>query len=249
MESALSFLIGLLLGIVAAFIAFLKLTESSREIFGPAKNDPKTRGDWGEVVLERILEASGLQEGVHYLRQESYKGENDELLRPDVVIYLPNNRHIIIDSKVSFDKGKVRERVKGLKNRFYDRIKELNTLDFVIMFVPVESVFAGLMKKESNILEFGWKNNVLITGPSTLLATLKTIERCWQQHNRERNAAEIAEESGKLYDKFVGFITDFDAVRNRLEDMNKKLGGRDGLVRQAEKIRELGAKTSKQMPG
>ena len=248
MELLLSFLVGLLLGGVAAFFAFNKLTENNRKFFDILKGDSKTKGVWGEMVLERMLEVSGLHKGVHYVCQQSYKSNEGELLRPDVVIYLPNNRHIIIDSKVFPDKNSAREHVKILKNRFYEQIRDLNPPDFVIMFVPIESVFADIMRNDTDMFEFAWKNKVLVVGPSTLLATLKTIELSWQRENQTRNVAEIAEESGKLYDKFVGFISDFDAVKARFEDMGKKLEGRGGLIQQAEKIKALGAKATKQVP-
>jgi len=238
MELLLSFIAGLFIGL---FIGYLKIS-------GIIKGDLKTKGVWGEMVLERILEASGLQKGVHYMSQESYKNGDNAVLRPDVVINLPNNRHIIIDSKTSFELNSTRDHIKGLKNKFYDQIKELNSPDFVIMFIPVESVFSDIMKKEIDIFEFGWRNKVLITGPSTIIATLKTIELSWQQENQTRNVTEIAEESGKLYDKFVGLVSDLETVKNRFEDMSTKLEGRGGLIRQAEKIKALGARASKRIP-
>lgn len=237
MELLLSFIAGLFLGLI------IGLFKISSVIL-----NPKTRGDWGEMTLERLLESSGLQKGVHFTTQESFKNDNKELLRPDVVVNLPNNRHVVIDSKICLDARSVKENIKNLKNKSYDGIKELNTPDFVIMFIPVESVFAKTLKKDSEIIEFAWKNNILLTAPSTLLATLKIINLSWQNENQQKNALEIAEESGKLYDKFVGLLADMETVKNRFEDISTKLEGRGGLIRQAEKIRTLGAKAQKQIP-
>jgi len=255
MELILSFLTGLLLGIVAAYIAFIKLTQNSRDALDIIKGGAKTRGDWGEMVLERILEASGLQKGMHYLCQESYENEETGRLRPDFVICLPDNRQVVIDAKASFDKNRVKEHVKSLKARFYEQIKGLNTPDFVIMFIPVESVFIEVMRSDAGLFEFAWKNKILITGPSTLLVALKTVELAWQRENQSKNVVEIAEESGKLYDRFVGLVGDIETVKGQFnkvlvcfEDMNRKLEGQKGLIQQAEKIRELGAKTSKSLP-
>ncbi len=254
MELLLCFLVGLLLGIVVAYIAFIKLTQNSRDMLDIIKGGSKSRGDWGEMVLERIMEASGLQKGVHYLSQETYQNDEYKQLRPDFVICLPDNRHIVIDSKASFDRNRIKDHIKSLRSKFYEQIKGLNTPDFVIMFIPVESVFIEVMRKDSDIFEYAWKNKILITGPSTLLVALKTIELSWQRENQSRNVLEIAEESGKLYDKFVGLVQDienvkgqFDRVLNCFEDMNRKLEGKRGLINQAEKIRELGAKTSKSL--
>lgn len=244
MELLLSFIAGLFLGLIIGLYKITNIITS-----------PKTRGNLGEIALERILEVSGLQKGIHYLSQESCKSDENKLLRPDVIICLPNNRHVVIDSKVSLEVKTIREQIKNLKSKFYEEIKELNTPDFVIMFIPVESVFADIMRKDSNIFEFAWKNKVLITSPSTLLATIKTIELTWQKENQAKNVIEIAEESGRLYDKFAGLINDIELVKghfakvlNSFDDMNKKIDGRGGLLTQAEKLKALGAKASKQLP-
>lgn len=254
MELLFSFVIGLLAGIVIAYFAFIKLTEASRGMLDVFKGGAKARGDWGEVVLERVLEVSGLQKGIHYHTQETYNNGDNSLLRPDVVVHLPDNRHVIIDSKAAFDKNTIKDHIKSLKNKFYEQIKDLNTPDFVIMFVPVEAVFVDVMRKSPDIFEFAWKNKVLLTSPSTLLAALKIIELTWQQENQAKNVVEIAEQGGKLYDKFADLIGDIEAMKNQLgktaaclENMDKKLEGSRGLLQQVKKLKILGAKTSKSL--
>lgn len=245
MELLLSFIVGLLLGLIIGF----------QKIHNLIQGGSQTKGAWGEMVLERILEVSGLQKDIHYFSQQTHKSLDNQLLRPDVIVCLPGNRHIVIDSKASFNAKSIKDHIKNLKSKSYETIKDLNTPDFVIMFVPVESLFADIMKKNNDIFEFAWKNKVLLVGPSTLLATLKTIELLWQKENQAKNVHEIAEESGKLYDKFVGLITDIDAVKHNFQktldsfdDINKKLEGRGGLISRAENLKFLGSKTSKSIP-
>ena len=251
-----------------------KVCQEANNLASAIKGDSKTRGNWGEVILDRILESSGLQKGIHYSTQESFKTPENNLLRPDVVIYMPDNRHLVIDSKVSLisyekfcncecDEEKhfkefsasVREHIKNLKSKFYQELKDINSPDFVLMFIPVESSFGLIMQNEPEIFDFARKNKVLPVSPSTLLAALKTIDLFWQKENQSRNVVEIAEESGKLYDKFVGMLKEmnvlkscFSKVLGCFDNINKKLEGRGGLISQAEKIKFLGAKTSKEIP-
>jgi len=251
-----------------------KICDEANNLAHAIKGDSKTRGNWGEVILERILEVSGLQKNVHYSCQQNFRNDENDLLRPDVVIYMPENKHLIIDSKVSLisyekfynseennDKylkeflNSAREHIKSLKSKFYQGIKDINSPGFVLMFMPVESSFSLLLQNDCEILDFARKNNVLLISPSTLLVTLKTIEIFWQQDNQSKNVTEIAEESGKLYDKFVGLLYDIDVLKSCFsktlgcfENLNTKLEGRGGLIKQAEKIKLLGAKTSKEIP-
>ncbi len=249
-----------------------RISEEANNLAKAIKGDSKARGNWGEVILERILEVSGLQKDVHYSSQQSFKGMEDNHLRPDVLINLPDNRHLVIDSKVSlvpFEKycneedekhlkeyvNSVREHIKNLKSKFYQEVKDINSPDFVLMFIPVEASFGLLIQSDAEIFEFARKNKVLPVSPSTLLITLKTVELFWQRDSQSRNVIEIAEESGKLYDKFVGLLGDIDVLKNCFsktlgcfENINKKLEGKGGLIRQAEKIKTLGAKTSKEIP-
>ncbi len=251
-----------------------KICNEANNLANAIKGDSKTRGNWGEVILEKILESSGLQKGIHYSVQESFRNEENNLLRPDVVIYMPDNRHLVIDSKVSLisyeklcncenDKEKylkeflssVREHIKNLKNKFYQELKDINAPDFVLMFIPVESSFSLIMQNEPDIFEFARKNKVMPVSTSTLLVALKTIDLFWQKENQNRNVAEIAEESGKLYDKFIGLLKEMDILKSCFskvtgcfDNINKKIEGRGGLISQAEKIKSLGAKTSKERP-
>ncbi|HSA06992.1 MAG TPA: DNA recombination protein RmuC [Candidatus Gastranaerophilales bacterium] len=250
-----------------------RISEEANNLAKAIKGDSKIRGNWGEIVLERLLETSGLQKGIHYSSQESFKDNEGNFLRPDVIIYMPNNRHLVLDSKVSlisFEKyynseeekekhlkefiNSVREHIKNLKNKFYKDIKEINSPDFVLMFIPIESSFSLIMQNDSDLFDFARKSGVLPVSSSTLLVTLKTIELFWQRESQSQNVKEIAEESGKLYDKFVGLLTDVDVLRNCFsktlncfENLNKKLDGRGGLISQAEKIKLLGAKTTKEI--
>lgn len=251
-----------------------RISEEANKLANAIKGESKIRGNWGEAILKRLLEVSGLQENIHYTLQESFQAENGSFCRPDVVIYMPENRHLIIDSKVSLisyekyynsedetDKNlkeyisSVKEHIKNLKSKFYQDIKDINSPDFVLMFIPVEASFSLLLDNDAEIFEFARKNRVLPVSPSTLLVTLKTIEMFWKQKNQEKNVAEIAEAGGKLYDKFAGLLTDIDVLRNYFsktincfDNLNKKLEGKGGLIGQVEKIRELGAKTTKEIP-
>lgn len=251
-----------------------RICEEANNLAKAIKGDSKARGNWGEIILERLLEISGLCKDVHYSVQQSFKDENNQFLRPDVIIHLPESRHLVIDSKVSlvsFEKyynsgeeqekylkeyvNSTKEHIKNLKSKFYQEIKDINSPDFVLMFMPVEASFSILMQADPGILEFARKNRVLPVSPSTLLVTLKTIEFFWKRENQSRNVVEIAEESGKLYDKFAGLLLDMDILKNCFsktldcfENISKKLDGKGGLIRQAEKIKSLGAKTTKEIP-
>ena len=187
---------------------------------------------------------------------------------------MPNSRHIIIDSKVSLlsyerfynseknDQNNLKdfinstkEHIKNLKSKFYQEIKDINTPDFVLMFIPVEGAFNLIFQQDGDIIDFAWRNKILLVGPSTLLTTLKTIELFWKHEKQTQNVIEIAEESGKLYDKFVGLLSDlenikayFDKTSESFESARKKLDGRGNLINQVEKLRDLGAKTSKIIP-
>ena len=249
-----------------------KICEEASNLAGAIKGDSKMRGNWGEAVLERILEVSGLQKDVHYACQQSFRNDENSLLVPDVVVYMPQGRQLVIDSKVSliaYEKfynsddaqylkdflNSVREHLKNLKSKFYQELKGINSPDFVLMFMPIESSFSLLLHKDTEILDFARKNNVLLVSPSTLLVSLKTIELFWQQDNQSKNVTEIAEESGKLYDKFVGLLSDIGVLRNcfaktldGFDNINTKLEGKGGLIGRVEKIKSLGAKTSKKIP-
>ncbi len=255
----------------------LKISDEATNLTKALKGDVKKQGNWGEVILERILERSGLTEGREYEKQESVTGDDGARLQPDVVIHLPEQKHIIVDSKVSLvayerlvnttdedERQKhikdhllsIKSHVKILSEKHYQKAVGLNSPDFVLLFVPIESSFSVAIEADQELFSFAWDNKVVIVSPSTLLATLRTIASIWQQENQTRNAFEIARQGGALYDKFVGFITDLETIGKNLETtrknydlaMNKLNDGRGNLIRSAEKLKELGAKASKELP-
>lgn len=255
----------------------LKISDEANNLTKALKGDVKKQGNWGEVILERILERSGLTEGREYQKQESVLSENGQRFQPDVVIHLPDQKHIVVDSKVSLvayerlvnaDNEKdrpafvkehllsVRSHIKILSEKHYQHSPNFNSPDFVLLFVPIESSFSVAVQEDQDLFSFAWDNKVVIVSPSTLLATLRTIASIWQQENQTRNALEIARQSGALYDKFVAFIADMESIGKSLESTrktydqatNKLYSGSGNLVKRAENIRKLGAKTTKELP-
>lgn len=238
------------------------------------KGDQKMQGNWGEVILERILEKSGLERDREYSIQKSFATEDNRRIQPDVVVSLPENKSIIIDSKVSllaFERyfneedetqkprhlkehiNSVRAHVKSLSDKQYQNIYEIRTLDFVLLFIPIESAFTATIQTDSAIFNEAFERNIIIVSPSTLLATLRTISSIWKFEHQNRNAMEIARQGGALYDKFVGFTEDLinigknlDRTKTEYNEAMKKLHeGSGNLVRRVENIKQLGAKTSK----
>ncbi|MFV0379130.1 MAG: DNA recombination protein RmuC [Mangrovibacterium sp.] len=255
----------------------MRISDEANNLTKALKGDVKKQGNWGEVILEKILERSGLTEGREYLKQFSTTSDNGQRIQPDVVINLPDQKHIIVDSKVSLvayerwvnatdDDERVRymkehlaslkSHVKLLGDKHYQTAQGLNSPDFVLLFVPIESSFSVAIEADQDLFSYAWDNKVVIVSPSTLLATLRTIASIWQQENQTRNALEIARQGGALYDKFVGFITDMESIgksidasrKNYDSAMGKLYDGRGNLVRSAEKLKELGAKASKELP-
>jgi DNA recombination protein RmuC len=253
-----------------------QMSTDAQNLVKALKGDTKAQGDWGEIQLERILERSGLRKGEEYSIQESFTTEEGRK-RPDVIVNLPEEKKIIIDSKVSLVSyerlvstddddqrnihiktfiDSVKKHIKELSEKNYQTIFDHGTLDFVLMFIPIESAFSLAIQYGENLYVDAYDKNIIIVSPSTLLATLRTIANIWKQEYQNRNVIEIAKQSGALYDKFVSFTEDLVSVGNRLDqakgsyvDAMKKLSeGRDNLVNKAEKIRKLGAKTSKQLP-
>ncbi|GAB4294064.1 MAG: DNA recombination protein RmuC [Ignavibacteriaceae bacterium] len=253
-----------------------QMSQDAQNLVKALKGDTKAQGDWGEIQLERILERSGLRKGEEYLVQESFTTEEGRK-RPDVIVNLPEDKKIIIDSKVSLvsyerfvsaedDEHRsvhirafiesVRRHIKELSEKNYQSIFESGALDFVLMFIPIEPAFSLAVQYGDNLYVDAYDKNIVIVSPSTLLATLRTIANIWKQEYQNRNVLEIARQSGALYDKFVSFVDDLTTVGNRIdqaknsyEDAMKKLyDGSGNLVKRAEKIRKLGAKTSKSLP-
>ena len=255
----------------------LKMSDEANNLTKALKGDVKKQGNWGEVILERILERSGLTAGREYIKQENVFAENGQRYQPDVVIHLPDQKHIVVDSKVSLvayerlvnaesEKERlafvrehllsVRSHIKGLSDKHYQHNPAFNSPDFVLLFIPIESSFSIAVQEDQELFTYAWDNKVVIVSPSTLLATLRTISSIWQQENQTRNSLEIARQSGALYDKFVGFITDMESMGRSLETarktydqaVNKLYVGSGNLVRRAENIRKLGAKTTRELP-
>jgi len=241
------------------------------------KGESQTQGAWGEIVLERTLEMSGLSEGREYQSQPSYKGSDGNTLRPDVVVHLPEGKDIIVDSKVSLtayeryvscEDGDERENhlrdhllslknhIKELSSKRYDEIPEIKSLNYVLMFVPVESAFMVAIETETDLYSEAFEKNVIIVCPSTLLATLRTVHSIWQFDDQNANARKIAEDAGKMYDKFATFVNQLKEVGNCIEKseksyqkaINSLTDGRGNLVKRASDLRELGIKTSKDLP-
>lgn len=255
-----------------------KISEEAQNLTTALKGDAKKQGNWGELILERILESSGLIKGEEYITQETTYNEEGERLHPDVVIQLPENKHIIIDSKVSLvayekvmnaedddqrDKWlkahmvSVKTHIKGLSEKNYQSSRGINSPEFVLMFMPIESSFSMSVRADDELFNYAWDKRIVIVSPSTLLATLRTVASIWKQDKQTKNAIEIAEKSGRLYDKFVGFIEDMQKIGDRLnstqkvydEGMKKLSEGSGNLVRRAEELKKMGAKANKQLPG
>ena len=213
-----------------------QISEEANNLATALKGDNKQQGNWGELVLEKILERSGLKEGDEYKTQHTDQNASGDRIRPDVVIFLPDGKHVIVDSKVS--------------------APGLHSPDFVLLFVPIESSFSLALQADVELFNFAWDRKIVIVSPSTLLATLRTIASIWKQERQTRNSLEIAEEGGKLYDKFVAFYEDLVKVGSKMdsakadyvEAMKKLYEGSGNLVRRAEKMKTLGAKTTKQLP-
>ncbi|WP_167619456.1 DNA recombination protein RmuC [Maribellus sediminis] len=255
-----------------------KISEEASNLTKALKGDVKKQGNWGEVVLERILERSGLNEGEEgYQKQFSDTTEDGRRVQPDIVINLPDNKHIIVDSKVSLiayeravnaeteeERQKhlkehllsLKTHIKGLSEKHYQSASKLNSPDFVLLFIPIESSFSVAIQEDQELFSFAWDQKVVLVSPSTLLATLRTISSIWQQENQTRNAIEIAKQGGALYDKFVGFIADMENIGKNLDTtrktydsaLNKLHIGAGNLVRRAENIKKLGAKATKELP-
>jgi DNA recombination protein RmuC len=254
-----------------------KLSEDAENLTKALKGDLKKQGKWGEIVLERVLERSGLTKGQEYETQASTRGEDGQLLRPDVIIHLPEEKHLIIDSKVSLlayenfirsddetEKSRfmrqhvdsIRAHIRGLNEKKYQSAKDFDTPDFVLMFLPVEPAFSAALQTDPELFSFAWERKIVMVSPTTLLATLKTVASIWKQEKQTRNAVEIARQGGNLYDKFVSFIEDLQKLGNQLntaqrtlDEATKKLHtGSGNLVVRAERLRKLGVKTGKTLP-
>ncbi|WP_178129978.1 MULTISPECIES: DNA recombination protein RmuC [unclassified Pseudomonas] len=254
----------------------LRLSDEATNLTRALKGQ-KTQGNWGELILERVLEHAGLEKGREYQTQVSLKGPDGERFQPDVLILLPGDKQVVVDSKVSLTAYQqyvgaddeaigqtalkqhvlsLRNHVKGLAGKDYKRLEGLHSLDFVLLFVPIEAAFSAALQAEPNLFQEAFDRNIVIVSPTTLLATLRVIDSLWKQERQSQNAREIAERAGWLYDKFVLFIQDLDEVGNRLQQLdkayaaarNKLTDGRGNLVSRSEQLKLLGARASKNLP-
>ncbi|OIN01778.1 recombinase RmuC [Idiomarina sp. MD25a] len=240
------------------------------------KGDNKHQGNWGEVVLERILQQSGLREGHEYDTQSSFADDDGKRLRPDVIVHLPNERDVVIDSKVSLSAYEryfnsddeavrkqalnehvqsLRQHIKQLGKKNYQQLQGIKTLDYVLLFVPIEPAFLLAVDKDPELIKLALDEQIMLVSPTNLLVALRTIHNIWQYEHQNQNAQHIAAEAGKLYDKFVGFVEDLDKIgagihtlEQRYQDAMKKLSqGRGNLLTRVEKFRTMGVQTSKQL--
>jgi DNA recombination protein RmuC len=254
-----------------------RITEQANNLASALRGSNKAQGAWGELILERILQAAGLRPGHEYDAQESYAAENGRRAQPDVVIHLPGERHLIIDSKVSLvhyeahttaesddarslaaesHSNSVRAHIRGLAEKNYQTLYGLNSLDFVIMFLPIEPAFMLAISRDDKLWEQAWQRNVLLVSPSTLLFVLRTVASLWRQEQQKRNVEEIARKGADLYNKLAGFVADFVEVGKRIEQaqashataLAKLHTGPGNVIRQAEMLKSLGVKPTKQLP-
>ena len=252
----------------------LRMSDETRSLTQALKGDSKVQGNWGELVLESILESSGLRKGEEFVVQDSHTQADGSRLQPDVVIHLPEGRHLVVDSKVSITAyaryaealtpeigqaelnlhiQSIRQHMQGLSNKNYSALHGLGAIDFVLMFIPIEPAFIAAMKAAPNLQDEALAKNIVLVCPSTLMATLRTVAHLWRQDQQNRNALEISRQCGALYDKFVGFVEDLQKLGQRLEQaqssyhdaFGKLKSGKGNLIRAAEKVRALGVKPSK----
>ncbi len=241
------------------------------------KGDNKMQGNWGELVLERVLEKSGLEKDREYYVQQSFTNEDGKRVMPDVVIHLPDNKKIIVDAKVSLvayeqfvneedevlkaqflkeHLNSLKRHVEQLSEKKYEDIYKIESPDFVLLFIPIEPAFAVALNTDNHLYNKAFEKNIVIVTPSTLLATLRTIDTMWNNEKQQRNALEIARQAGALYDKFDGLLKDLIGVGKKIDAskadynsaMNKLFEGRGNLITSVEKLKKMGAKAKKALP-
>lgn len=256
--------------------ASARMGQETENLTRALKGDVKLQGNWGEMILEKILESSGLRAGEEFVVQGKELGLKDEEGRqqiPDVIIQLPEKKHLIIDSKVSLVSYErfvnqesdselklflesLNAHIRGLSAKKYQHLEKVLTPDYVMLFIPLEGAFMLAMQKDKELFTRAWEKNIVLVGPSTLMATLRTVASLWKQERQTRNSLEIARQAGALYDKFVGVAEDFETIGVQLRKVDesfsslkgKMLTGRGSVASRMENLRELGAKTSKELP-
>ena len=253
-----------------------QMTKEATNLTRALKGDSKMQGNWGELVLERVLEKSGLEKDREYFVQQSFTLEDGSRVLPDVVLHLPDNKRMIIDSKVSLtdyeryvngeDEDRdgflkahiisIRKHVEQLSDKKYEDLYDIESPDFVLMFIPIEPAFAVAINQDNSIYNKAFEKNIVIVTPSTLLATLRTIDTMWNNEKQQQNAIEIARQAGALYDKFEGLVKDLTGVGKKIDAaktdysaaMNKLVDGKGNLITSVEKLKKLGAKAKKSLP-
>ena len=254
-----------------------QLSQDAINLTKALKGENKTQGNWGEIVLEKILEQSGLRAGVEYELQATLKSENNRLYRPDVIIHMPQERDIIVDSKVSLvayerfvsaEEPEVKSQalkehllsisghIKGLSEKKYEKLEGVNSLDFVLLFMPIEGAFLLALEQDGEFFKRAFESNILVVSPSTLLVTLRTIEHIWRTQRQEDNAKKIANEAEAMYEKLVGFVEEMQAIGSNIQKtqdsydkaMNRLSTGRGNVIRRAQNMKEFGLKPKKELP-
>jgi DNA recombination protein RmuC len=254
-----------------------QISKDAINLTNALKGEKKQQGIWGEMILEKVLESSGLRKGIEYTREVPLKNSEGKSYRPDVLVHLPDDRDLIIDAKTSLvayekyinaDDSEPKDiylknhiqaltnHIKSLGEKNYDKLLGINTLDFIFMFVPIEGALATALEKDPSLYDYAFKKQILLVGPTTLLIGLRAIENVWKYEKQTQNAKEIARRAGALYDKFVNFSEDmvklsrqFDTLQGSFESAKKRLSeGKGNIVRQVEQLKEMGAKTSKKIP-
>lgn len=272
---------GMLRGELNKLMELNKVMSSEAQNLSRAlKGENKTQGNWGELILENILDRSGLRKNEEYVLQAvdmDLRGEEGQILRPDVIVNLPDQKHLIVDAKMTLNAyesyssastpeeqdrwGKMhveslKRHINGLSDKKYHAADKLVTPDFVMLFMPLEPAFALAFKLNPELFQYAWERNVAIVSPTTLLATLRTVSALWKQDRQEKNAVEIAKRGGLLYEKFAGLLKDLENVGVKLQDaqnahtavIKKMSDGRGNLIDQVEDLKRLGAKTDKTLP-
>ncbi|TNE96054.1 MAG: DNA recombination protein RmuC [Gammaproteobacteria bacterium] len=254
-----------------------QITEEASNLTRALKGDKKIQGNWGELILERVLERSGLRKGVEYETQGSYRDSDNQLLRPDVVVHLPDSRNLIIDSKVSLlayqqwvneeDENArnealaqhveaVRNHIKTLSEKDYSQLNGLHSPDFVLLFMPIEPAFVAAFQQDENLFAEAFERKIIVVTPTTLLATLRTIENIWRYERQSQNARRIADRAGAVYDKLRVFVEAMERLGGQLHTaqgtydaaMNTLTRGRGNLISQANRFVELGVRVKKELP-
>jgi DNA recombination protein RmuC len=254
-----------------------KMSKETINLTKALKGDSKLQGNWGELVLERVLEKSGLEKGREYEVQQSFTNEEGSRVLPDVIINLPDGKKMVVDSKVSLTSYEryvneeddnlkatylkehvtsIKRHVEQLSDKNYQDIYEMESPDFVLLFIPIEPAFALALNDDNTLYNKAFEKNIVIVTPTTLLATLRTIDSMWTNQKQQENAIEIARQAGALYDKFEGFVSDLIKIGKKMDEakveygnaMNKLVDGKGNLVTSVEKLKKMGAKAKKALP-